>query len=199
MGIAANNPAFLRGAMDIAAAEKEARLIRLCDAYNVPLIFLADTPGYISDFEEEKKGLLRHGAMQVFAVCEATVPKITLYIGKCYGESSLAMCTRQMGGDLVLAWPGAQLGPVEPERAVDMIFGKEIESAEKPDELRERRRRELIESHYPSPFHAASITLTVDDIIDPRDTRPTLIAALEMAAGKESAGGPWKKQGNIPL
>jgi acetyl-CoA carboxylase carboxyltransferase component len=163
VGIVANNPAKSSGAIDIAAAEKEARFIRFCDAFNVPLIFLVDTPGYLASSEQEQAGLLRHVAMATFAICEATVPKITLYIGKCPPEAVMAMSSREMGNEVVFAWPTAQLYPSE------------------------------------TVYHTASTCLTIDDIIDPRDSRPLLIKALKMSEGKAEAERPAKKWGNIPL
>ncbi len=163
VGIVANNPANLSGVIDIAAAEKEARFIRFCDAYNVPLTFLVDTPGYLATLEEERRGLLRHVAMATFAICEATVPKITLYIGRCSHEAALAMSTREMGNEAAFAWPTAQLDLTE------------------------------------TVYHAASTCLSIDDVIDPRDSRPVLVKALKIAEGKTESERPAKKQGNIPL
>ena len=195
VGIIANNPQEKLGAIDINASDKMARFIRCCDAFNIPLIFLVDTVGYVSSLEQQKSGLERHAAKAVHAICEATVPKITIYIRNCSGWGELAMCTGQMGSDLILAWPEAQIGKIDPEMAVDTIYARQTETAN-TNEVRQSRIKEFT-SQYNNLYHAGARGL-IQDIIDPRDTRPFLIEALGWFANKTELR-PWKKHGNIPL
>jgi len=195
-GIVANNPSVLGGAVDRDSSDKEARFIRFCDAFNIPLIFLVDTVGYLSDANQERLGLERHAAKASYAICEATVPKITIYIGNCRGSGELAMCTEQMGGDLVLAWPSARIGGIDPVQAVDTLYAREIKKAKNPDEIRQRRIKEFAEK-YNSIYSAAARQL-MHDIIDPRDTRPIIAQALIDFTNKRDFM-PRKKHGNIPL
>ncbi|MDY7019031.1 MAG: acyl-CoA carboxylase subunit beta [Chloroflexota bacterium] len=196
VAIIANNPQEKLGAMDINSSDKMARFIRFCDAFNIPLIFLVDTIGYVPSMEEERAGLERHAAKVPYAICEATVPKITIYVRNCSRWGELAMCTGQMGADLVLAWPNAQIGNIDPEVAVDTIYAKEIEAAINPNKVRQERIKEFI-SRYNNLYHAGARGL-IQDIIDPRDTRLLLIEALGWFAHK-AKDRPEKKHGNIPL
>ena len=191
VGIVANNPLFLDGAIDLRAAEKEARFIRYCDAFNVPLVFLVDTPGFITDQNQEHEGLARHGAMIMYAICEATVPKITVYLRKCHNNGHLAMGTRLMGVDMVLAWPIAQIHPVDFNEAIEAVFHRPLSEVD-PEEVKAFQKK-----FYDSPRHPAAL-LMVDDIIAPQDTRPILIDALKITAGKKEVR-PKKKHGNMPL
>lgn len=191
VGIIANNPLFLDGALDLRAAEKEARFIRYCDAFNVPLIFLVDTPGFVADVKQEREGLARHAAMVMYAICEATVPKITVYTRRCYNNGHLAMGTRLMGVDVVLAWTIAQIQPVDFKEAVKVVYGRPIEDVE-PGEL-----EGFYKKYFDSPRCPGAL-LMFDDTIDPKDTRPILIDALEITAKKEEIR-PKKKHGNMPL
>jgi len=197
VGIVANNPVVMGGAIDCDSSDKEARFVRFCDAFNIPLIFLVDTVGYLPSMEQEKFGIERHAAKVPYAICEATVPKITVYLRNCSGQGAIAMCTTQMGADLVVAWPTARVGRIEPETAVDVIYKREIEASQTPDEVRQRRIEEF-DKKYNNLFHAGARQL-VQDIIDPRDTRPMLIRALGWFANKKEEDRPWKKHGNIPL
>ncbi len=198
VGIIANNPKAMAGSIDINASDKEARFIRFCDAFNIPLIFFVDTPAYLPGVEQEHGGILRHGAKVLYAISEATVPMITLYIRKAYGGGNSAMCSEPLGSDLLLAWPTAELGLMSPEGAVAIIYRKEIESAENPDELRAQRIEEYKATFGKFPYHAGAVQW-VEDIIDPRDTRPMLIKGLRQLAKKQKNDRSWKKHGNIPL
>jgi propionyl-CoA carboxylase beta chain len=191
VGIVANNPLFLRGALDLGAAEKEARFIRYCDAFNIPLVFFVDTPGFVGSAGEELLGLLRHAAMASYAICEATVPKISFYIGKCHNHGQFLMGTRLMGVDEVLAWPTADIRIAETKESLEACYGKAIERIEPADIGK------YSEKHFHSPRHLGAL-LFFDDIIRPRDTRPTLAHFLEITERK-SVVSPKKKHGNIPL
>jgi acetyl-CoA carboxylase carboxyltransferase component len=191
VGIVANNPAVLDGAMDLRSAEKQARFIRTCDCFNIPLIFLVDTPGFVVDPEQERMGLVRHAAMVMYAICEATVPKITIYLRRCYKEGYHAMGTRLMGNDMLFAWPGAQIQLVEFNKAVETVYEKPVE------EIAPGKLADFSKKYFDSPYHAGAL-LMLDDIINPRDTRPVLIDALQIIASKEVVR-PEKKHGNIPL
>jgi acetyl-CoA carboxylase carboxyltransferase component len=196
IGIVANQPRIMAGCLDINASDKAARFVRFCDAFNVPLITLVDVPGYLPGSAQEHGGVIRHGAKLLFAYSEATVPKITLIIRKSYGGAYLAMCSRHLGADVVLAWPQAEIAVMGPEGAANIIFRKEIREAADPD----ARRQEMIEEYrrnFSNPYQAAKRGY-VDAVINPKDTRPTLIAALEMTATKREQR-PTKKHGNIPL
>jgi len=198
VGFVANNPQSMAGTIDINASDKEARFIRFCDAFNIPLVFLVDTPAYLPGVEQEHGGILRHGAKVLHAIAEATVPMVTVYIRKAYGGGSHAMCTEPLGSDLLLAWPTAELGLMSPEGAVSIIYRKEIADAPNPDELRKERIEQYRGTFGKFPYHAAALQW-VDEIIDPRDTRLMLINALRGLANKKKSDRPWKKHGNIPL
>ena len=198
VGIVANNPQVVAGAIDINASDKEARFIRFCDAFNIPLVFLVDTPAYLPGVEQEHGGILRHGAKVLFALSEASVPMVTLYVRKAYGGGQSAMCSEPLGSDLLLAWPTAELGLMSPEGAVAIIYRKEIMTAENPDELRAQRLEQYKATFGKFPYHAAAVQW-VDEIIDPRETRPMLIRALRQLAKKKKDDQPWRKHGNIPL
>lgn len=197
VGMIANNPMHLGGVIDIHAADKEARFIRFCDCFNIPLIFLCDNPGYLPGINQEHGGIIRHGAKVLYAICEATVPKITCYIRKAYGGGRPAMGSEPVGADLLLAWPTAELGLMGVEQAVDIIYRKGIAAAKNPIEARQQKIKEYSESLGKYPYHAGH-QRWVEEIIDPRTTRPRLIAALKVFSNK-SEERPWKKHGNIPL
>ena len=191
VGIIANNPLFLDGTCDLRSAEKQARFIRYCDAFNVPLIFFVDTPGFVADINLERQGLARHMAMVMYAICEATVPKITVYMRRCYGNGHLMMGTRLMGADAVLAWSIAQIHPVDFKVAVEAVYRKSAENLE-PGEVEEFQKK-----YFDSPRRPGAL-LMIDDIIDPSNTRPILIDILEIVAKKNEVR-PLRKHGNIPL
>jgi acetyl-CoA carboxylase carboxyltransferase component len=198
VGFVANNPLKMAGTIDINASDKEARFIRFCDAFNIPLIFFVDTPAYLPGLEQEHGGILRHGAKVLYALSEATVPMITVYVRKAYGGGNSAMCAEPLGSDLLLAWPTAELGLMSPEGAVEIIYRKEIAAAPNPDELRTQRIEQYKATFGKFPYHAAAVQW-VEEIIDPRDTRPMLINALRRLAKKQKNDRFWKKHGNIPL
>lgn len=198
VGCVANNPQALAGTIDINASDKEARFIRFCDCFNIPLVFLVDTPAYLPGVDQEHGGILRHGAKVLHALAEATVPMLTVYIRKAYGGGNHAMCSEPLGSDLLLAWPTAELGLMSPEGAVAIIYRKELASASNPDELRKQRIEQFKATFGKFPYHAAAM-MWAEEIIDPRDTRPILIQALHRLAKKQKSDRPWKKHSNIPL
>ncbi len=176
MGIIANQPQVMAGCLDVDAADKACRFIRCCDAFNIPLLTIADVPGYLPGSDQEWRGIIRHGAKLLWCYSEATVPKLTLVTRKDYGGSYLAMCSRDLGADLVLAWPTAEIAVMGASGAANVIFRKEIKEAADPV----AKRAEII-AHYENllynPYIAASRGF-VDQVIAPRETRPKLIAAL---------------------
>jgi acetyl-CoA carboxylase carboxyltransferase component len=199
VGIIANNPSQDNGVLNINTCDKEARFIRFCDCFNIPLIFLVDTPGFLSSIEEEKSrdGLIRTAARPVFAICEATVPMVVIYIGKSFGPARLMMGTPRMGVDIVYSWPSAQVARMSPEELVSIIYKKEIESSEDPETVRREKLDGLLKNFINFPYHAAE-QLMVNEIIDPRDTRPVVIRALKILANKNSNPRPWRKHSLIP-
>jgi len=196
VGIVANQPRIKAGCLDVDASDKAARFIRFCDCFNIPLINLVDVPGYFPGVAQEQAGIIRHGAKMLYAYSEATVPKITLALRKEYGGAVMGMCCVGMGVDLMLAWPIAQLVVLDTATAVDLIFRKEIQSAENPENFRQQKIAEY-DYTYSNPYHAAS-NMLVDSVIRPRETRPQLIRALRMLQNKERPA-PTKRHGNIPL
>jgi len=199
VGIVANNPAENNAVLNIDTCDKEARFIRFCDCFNIPLIFLVDTPGFLSSIEEERSrdGLIRTAVRPVFAICEASVPMIVVYIGECFGPARLMMGTPRMGVDIVYSWPSAKVARMDPEEAVEIIFKKEISSSEAPDRVRREKLDELLKNYIQYPYHAAE-QLLVNDIIDPRDTRPVIIRALKALADKKPNPRPWRKHSLVP-
>jgi acetyl-CoA carboxylase carboxyltransferase component len=194
-GVVASQPMFKGGALDIDASDKAARFIWLCDAFNVPLVFLQDVPGFIVGTEVEKQGIIRHGAKMLFAVSEATVPKVTVVLRKAYGAGYYVMCGRGYQPDTLVAWPSAEISVMGPEGAVDIIFNKQVAAASDPAAAR----AEFIKTVRATidPYVAASWAF-VDDIIDPADTRTVIIDALEAAATKRLRR-PWRKHGVPPV
>ena len=196
IGIIANQPRQMAGCLDINASDKAARHIRFCDAFNIPVVNFVDVPGYLPGTNQEYGGIIRHGAKLLYAYSEATVPKITIVTRKAYGGSYLAMCSRDLGADQVIAWPTAEIAVMGAEGAANIIFRKEIESAKNPEE----KRAELIADYrdrFATPYVAAERGF-VDLVIEPKQTRPCLANALEMLATKRETR-PAKKHGNIPL
>jgi acetyl-CoA carboxylase carboxyltransferase component len=196
IGIVANQPRVLAGCLDVDASDKATRFIRFCDAFNIPLLTIADVPGYLPGSDQEWRGVIRHGAKLLWCYSEATVPKLTLITRKDYGGSFLAMCSRDLGADFMFAWPTAEIAVMGAEGAANIIFRREIKAAADP----EAKRQELIENYQNllyNPYIAASRGF-VDQIILPRETRPRLIEALEtMCTKRENL--PAKKHGNIPM
>jgi methylmalonyl-CoA carboxyltransferase large subunit len=196
VGIIANQPAAMAGVLDINASDKSARFIRFCNAFNIPLITIVDVPGFLPGVEQERGGIIRHGAKMLFAYSAATVPKITLIIRKAYGGAYLAMCGKDLGADRVLAWPTAEVAVMGAEGAAGIVFRREIDAAED----KAAKRQELVEEYrdtFSTPFVAAGRRL-VDDIIDPAETRKCLAQALESLHTKRQLRPP-KKHGLIPL
>jgi len=199
VGIVANNPAESRGILTLYTCDKQARFIRFCDAFNIPLVFLVDTPGFLSNPEEEQSrdGLLRTVPKVTFAICEATVPKITVHIGKNFGVARLIMGTLRMGVDFAYAWPSAQVARVNPEEAVDILLKQKMDAAKEPQRMRQDGLAELLRNYLHFPFHPAEQVM-VNDIIHPRDTRAILIRTLENLAYKQPSPRPWRKHALIP-
>lgn len=195
VGIVANQPMAKAGSLDIDASDKASRFIRFCDAFNIPVVNLVDVPGYLPGTDQEWGGIIRHGAKMLFAYSEATVPKLTVTIRKAYGGSYLGMCSKDLGADTVLCWPSTELAVMAAEGAAPIIFRRELEQAEDPDELLKKKVQEYREE-FANPYRAAE-HLHVDDIIDPAETRPRLIDALEMAISKVEEL-PFKKHGIMP-
>jgi methylmalonyl-CoA carboxyltransferase large subunit len=196
VGIIANQPSVLAGALDINASDKGARFIRFCNAFNIPLVTFVDVPGFLPGVEQEYGGIIRHGAKMLFAYSAATVPKITVVVRKAYGGGYIAMCAKDLGADRVVGWPSAEIAVMGAEGAAEIVFRREIADAADQD----ARRRELIQKYrdtFASPYVAAGRRL-VDDIIEPAETRGYLAAALESLAAKRDLR-PQKKHGLIPL
>jgi acetyl-CoA carboxylase carboxyltransferase component len=195
VGIVANQPKHLGGILENDSADKAARFINLCDAFGIPLLFLQDVPGFMVGTKVEQAGIIRHGAKMLYAVSRATVPKVTVVIRKAYGAGYYVMCGKAYEPDLIVAWPSAEISVMGPEGAVNIIFRKQIEAADDPDAAR----AEMIEGIRRSidPYIAAGNAL-IDDVIDPRETRPTVIRALEMAQTKR-VERPWRKHGVTPV
>lgn len=195
VGIVANQPMQKGGILDSDAADKAARFIRMCDAFNVPLVYLMDVPGFLVGSQVEKEGIIRHGAKMLYATSEATVPKITVIMRKAYGAGYYVMCGKGYGPDTIVAWPFAEISVMGPEGAVNIIFNKQIEASDNP----EAARAKLIESIRAqiNPYLAASWAM-IDDVIDPAETRRVIIRGLEQARDK-SVDRPWRKHGNIPV
>ena len=195
-GVIANQPKRLAGCLDIESAAKGARFIRFCDAFNIPLVTLVDTPGFLPGTQQEHGGIIRHGAKLLYAYSEATVPKVSIILRKAYGGAYLAMCSRSLGADQVFAWPTAEVAVMGPEGAANIIFRKEINQSAKP----ERTRAEKIEEYkrmFAHPYVAAARGY-VDAVIEPRDTRRMLVMCMEALEGKRGQHIS-KRHGNIPL
>jgi propionyl-CoA carboxylase beta chain len=196
VGIAANQPAFLAGCLDINASVKGARFVRFCDAFNIPLITFEDVPGFLPGTQQEYGGIIRHGAKLLFAFAEATVPKITLITRKAYGGVYCVMASKHLRTDVNLAYPTAEIAVMGPEGAVNIVYRRELQKAEAPEAMR-REKAEEFRERFANPYIAAERG-RVDAVIEPRDTRPKLIAALRMLETKRDTLPP-KKHGNIPL
>jgi len=196
VGIIANQPISKAGALDIDACDKASRFIRFCDAFNIPLVNLVDVPGYLPGTDQEWGGIIRHGAKMLFAYSEATVPKLTLTLRKAYGGSYIGMCSKDLGADAVFCWPSTVLAVMEAEGAAPIIFRRELEAAENPQELLQTKIRQYREE-FANPYRAAE-HLHVDDVIDPSQTRPRLVAALEAAQDKREERPP-RKHGITPV
>jgi acetyl-CoA carboxylase carboxyltransferase component len=196
VAVVANQPRHLAGTIDIDASEKAARFVRTCDAFNVPLIVFEDVPGFLPGIEQEHEGIIRRGSKLLYAFAEATVPRITVITRKAYGGAYVVMNSKHIGADFAVAWPTAEIAVMGPEAAVGLVFRKELAEATDPA----ARRAELVaeyEDLFASPWQAAGRGY-IDDVIEPRHTRPWLIRAMALARAKRVAT-PARKHGNIPL
>ncbi len=196
VGIVANQPQFLAGVLDIDASEKAARFVRFCDAFNIPIITFVDVPGFMPGSTQEHSGIIRSGAKLLYAYCEATVPKVTIVLRKAYGGAYIVMSSKHLRGDINLAWPSAEIAVMGPDGAVSIVFRKEMEKADDNEGLKTKLTTEYREK-FANPYVAAERGY-LDDIIEPSETRPRLINALEMLQNKRDTN-PSKKHGNIPL
>lgn len=196
IGIVANQPNVRAGVLDIAAAEKGARFVRTCDAFNIPLVTLVDVPGFLPGIGQEHGGVIRHGAKLLYAYCEATVPRIQVVLRKAYGGAYIVMDSRSIGADLSFAWPSNEIAVMGPDAAADVIFHRELAQSSDPEELRESLGRRYSEE-LTHPYYAAEHG-HVDEVIDPRDTRRALLGGLEMLRTKRTPQ-PARKHGNPPL
>ncbi|HEX6309885.1 MAG TPA: acyl-CoA carboxylase subunit beta [Longimicrobiales bacterium] len=196
VGIVANQPAVLAGVLDINSSVKGARFVRFCDSFNIPLVVFEDVPGFLPGVAQEHGGIIRHGAKLLYAFCEATVPRLTVITRKAYGGAYDVMNSKHIRGDINLAWPTAEIAVMGPKGAVDVLFRKEIAAATDPAAATAEREAEYRE-RFAHPYIAAARGY-IDDVIDPRETRPRLIGALDMLRNKRD-GNPPRKHGNIPL
>jgi propionyl-CoA carboxylase beta chain len=196
VGVVANQPAVLAGVLDISSSLKAARFVRFCDAFNIPLITFEDVPGFLPGVAQEHGGIIKHGAKLLYAYCEATVPKLTVITRKAYGGAYDVMSSKHIRGDFNLAWPSAEIAVMGPKGAVEILFRKEIGESDDPEAATERRIEEY-RAKFAHPYVAAGRGY-IDDVIDPRETRPRLIDALDTLRGKRDRNPP-KKHGNIPL
>ena len=196
VGIVANQPAVLAGVLDINASIKAARFIRFCDAFNIPVVTFEDVPGFLPGVAQEHGGIIKHGAKLLYAYCEATVPKLTVITRKAYGGAYDVMSSKHIRGDFNVAWPTAEIAVMGPKGAVEILFRKEIADSDDPAKATDEKIEEY-RAKFAHPYIAAGRGY-LDDIIDPRDTRPRLIDALESLKGKRDRNPP-KKHGNIPL
>ena len=196
VGIVANQPKSLAGVLDIKASKKAAHFVRFCDAFNIPLVTFVDVPGFLPGVKQEHGGIIKEGAKLLYAFCEATVPRITVVTRKAYGGAYVVMNSKHIGADINLAFPTAEIAVMGPEGAVNIVFRKELNEAEDP----EQRRKELSDDYretFASPYKAAELGY-IDAVIQPEETRPRIISALEMLSNKR-ASTPSRKHGNIPL
>ena len=196
IGIVANQPAVLAGVLDINASLKAARFVRFCDAFNIPIVTFEDVPGFLPGVAQEHGGIIKHGAKLLYAYCEATVPKLTVITRKAYGGAYDVMSSKHIRGDYNVAWPTAEIAVMGPKGAVEILFRKEITESDDPQRAMDERVAEYT-AKFANPYVAAGRGY-LDDIIDPRDTRPRLIDALESLQGKRDRNPP-KKHGNLPL
>ncbi len=196
VGIVAQQPSYLAGVLDIDSSSKGARFVRFCDAFNIPIVTFVDVPGFLPGTSQEYGGIIKHGAKLLYAYAEATVPKITIITRKSYGGAYVVMGSKHLRSDMNYAWPTSEIAVMGPDGAVNIIFRDEINNSDSPQETRQRLIAEYIEK-FANPYIAAARGY-IDDVIDPRDTRPKIIRALEILENKRDTNPP-KKHGNIPL
>jgi propionyl-CoA carboxylase beta chain len=196
VGIVGNQPAFLAGVLDINSSVKGARFVRFCDAFNIPILTFEDVPGFLPGTEQEFGGIIRHGAKLLYAYAEATVPKITVITRKAYGGAYCVMGSKHLRTDINLAWPSAEIAVMGPEGAVNIVYRRELIAA--GDEAAVRRQKiDEFRERFANPFVTAELGF-LDDVIEPRQTRPRVIRALKLLETKVDTV-PRKKHGNIPL
>jgi propionyl-CoA carboxylase beta chain len=195
-GIVANQPKYLAGVLDNESSIKAARFIRFCDAFNIPIVTFEDVPGFMPGTDQEKHGIIRNGAKLLYAYCEATVPKLTVITRKAYGGAYDVMSSKHIRGDMNFAWPSAEIAVMGPHGAAEIIFKKEIDKAKDKEKALTEKVKEYTEK-FANPYIAAGRGY-VDDVIEPKETRPRIIRALEMLENKVDTN-PKKKHGNIPL
>ncbi len=196
VGVVANQPLHLAGALDIDSSDKIARFVRICDAFNIPVVTFVDCPGYLPGVDQEHGGIIRHGAKIIYAYCEATVPKICVVTRKAIGGAYIAMSSKQMRSDLAFAWPTAEIAVMGPDGAVNILYRRELKAADDPETLRAQYVAEY-KARFHNPYSAADMG-QIDEVIEPRETRPRLIAALDILRGKV-ATNPAKKHGLMPV
>jgi acetyl-CoA carboxylase carboxyltransferase component len=196
IGIIANQPSVLAGALDIKASRKGARFIQFCDAFNIPILSIHDNPAYLPGLEQEHGGIITQGAKMLYAFSEATVPKIILILRKSYGGGNAAMCNHGLRADLMFAWPSAEIAVMGAESAAEILFKKEIAKAEDPGQKRSEKIQEY-RLKFASPYNAAS-ALYIDEVIEPKETRERLIKALNTLE-KKQVSNPWRKHGIMPF
>ncbi len=199
VGIVANQPIVRAGCLTVDSSDKQTRFMRFCDCFNIPLILLVDTPAYLPGSAQEHKGIIRHGAKVLYALCEATVPRIVLVLRKCYGGGNLGMGVMPgLGTDLVYYWPTVEVGILGAEASVELYFGNEIRNAKNSEVLRRERLKQFRED-YSNPLREISANWGIEDIIEPRETRKVLIKGLNFLASKKRVRRFPKAHGNIPV
>jgi len=196
VGIVANQPNWMAGSLDPDSSVKAARFVRFCDCFNLPIVTFVDVPGFLPGIDMEERGIIRHGAKLLYAFCEATVPKITIITRKGYGGAYDVMSSKHIRGDINYCYPTAEIAVMGADGAVNIIFRNEIKNAEDAEETRDRLVTEYQEK-FASPYKAAELGY-VDEIIEPEETRPKIIRALDILKTKVDTN-PWRKHGNIPL
>ncbi len=196
VGLVANQPAVLAGVLDIDASLKGARFVRFCDCFNIPLVTFVDVPGFLPGTAQEWGGIIKHGAKLLYAYCEATVPKITVILRKAYGGAYDVMSSKHIRGDVNLAWPTAEIAVMGPKGAAEIIFRKELAAAKDPEALLKKKEK-AYRDRFANPYLAAEYGY-LDEVIDPRETRPKIARALQLLRTKVDKNPP-KKHGNIPL
>jgi propionyl-CoA carboxylase beta chain len=196
VGIVGQEPAIMAGVIDIDAADKMTRFVRMCDCFNIPLVTFVDSPGFLPGIAQEHGGIIRHGAKLLYAYSEATVPKICVITRKAYGGAYVVMSSKYLGTDVTYAWPSAEIAVLGAEGAANILFKRQIEAASDPAEERKKLAKEYRDK-FNNPYYAAS-TGYVDDIIEPRESRPKIIASLSALRDKY-APAPPRKHGNIPV
>jgi methylmalonyl-CoA decarboxylase subunit alpha len=196
VGIVGQEPSVMAGVIDLDAADKISRFVRMCDCFNLPLVTFVDSPGFLPGVDQEHRGIIRHGAKVLYAYSEATVPKISIITRKAYGGAYVVMSSKFLGTDVNYAWPSAEIAVMGAEGAVNIVYRKQIQAAADPEAERARLVDEY-RRNFSNPYHAASAGY-IDDIIEPRETRPKIVAALAALRDKQTSGPP-RKHGNIPM